>query len=126
MKRIGDSLRAEEKYDAAMSAYSTVLSVRAWRGPLWPESLFRIGECLAAQGRREAAFAYYQRIYVLYEGHPEWTAKAYLRSADCLVELNRREEAVRTYREMLSRDELAGREELESARDALDRLERTP
>jgi len=122
MKRIGDSLRAEEKHDAAVAAYSTVLSVRDWKGPLWPESLYWTGECLRLQGKTEEAFAYFQRIYVLYESSVDWMAKAYLRSAACLLDLNRRDEAITTYEEMLSREELAERKEAEVAREQLGKL----
>ena len=124
-KRIGDVLRGQKKYEEALLAYQAVLSVRDWRGPLWPESLFRIGECHRSQERHEEAFAYFQRIYVLYENYVPWMAKAYIAGAECLEKLGREKEAVRHYEEMLARPELRNSSEVKIADEALKRLGRT-
>jgi len=124
-KRIGDVLRAQKKYSEAILAYQTVLSVRDWRGPLWPESLYWIGECHRQQGQYEEAFAHFQRIYVLYEHYGSWMAKGYIAGAECLEQLNQRQDAVRHYRELLARPELKNADEMETATKALERLGET-
>jgi TolA-binding protein len=121
-KRLGDVYRLQKQYATAIDAYNTVLGVREWKGPMWPESLYWIGVCQLEQNKVAEAFAYFQRIYVLYQGFPEWAAKAYLQSAACLEKLGRANEAVATYREMLQQEQLAGRPELATAREALQRL----
>jgi TolA-binding protein len=121
-KRLGDVYRAQEQYDQAVEAYETLLGVRAWRGPLFPEALFWIGICRRAQHRPEEAFAYFQRIYVLYSAYPEWTARAYLESAACLEQVGRHDEAAATLREMTAAEHLPdalraeGRERLNALR----------
>jgi TolA-binding protein len=121
-KRLGDVHRELKQYDLAIAAYQTVLGVKEWRGPLWPESLYGIGLCHLDRGQVAEAFAYFQRLYVLYDGYPEWVARAYLKSGECLEKLARHAEATKTYREMLGKETLAGRPELAAARDALGRL----
>jgi TolA-binding protein len=121
-KGIGDVLRAQKKYSEAILAYQTVLSVRDWRGPLWPESLYWIGDCHRQQGQYEEAFAHFQRIYVLYEHYLPWMAKGYIAGAECLEQLNQRQDAVRHYRELLARPELKNADEIKTATEALERL----
>jgi TolA-binding protein len=121
-KRIGDVLREQKNYSEAVLAYQTVLSVRDWRGPLWPESLYWIGECHRQQGQYEEAFAHFQRIYVLYEHYAPWMAKGYIAAAECMEKLNRKQDAVRHYREMLERPELKDTDEVKTAAEALERL----
>jgi TolA-binding protein len=99
-----------------------VLSVREWRGELWPESLYWCGICKMELGEFEPAFAYFQRVYVLYEGYPEWTARAYLKSAECLLKLNKAAEAMNTYREMLGKESLAKLPEFATAKAEFEKL----
>lgn len=120
-KRLADSLRMQKKYDQAIEIYNLVLSVKDWRGPLWPESLYSIGLCEMERGNTREAFAYFQRVYVLYEGYPEWMAKGYLKSAECLEKLGLRSKAVAHLQEMIGREELADTEEIRTAREHLAR-----
>ena len=121
-KRLGDMSRDRGDYAAAIEAYNTVLQVKEWRGPLWPECLYNIGACHLAQKKPQEAFAFFQRVYVLYQAYDVWTARAYLRSGECLEQLGKRDEAVRTYREMLDKPARAQRPEAETARQNLKRL----
>jgi TolA-binding protein len=122
-KQLGDTYRLMKRYDEAIAAYNKLLSVKEWRGSLWPEALYWIGICEMERDNARPAFAYFQRVYVLYESHAEWVAKAYLQSAECLVKLGQTADAIKTYREMLGKEVLAGRPELETAKQALARLE---
>lgn len=97
--------------------------VREWRGPLWPEALYKVGRCHLAKGDAEKAFAYFQRVYVLYGGYTTWVAKAYLDSGACLEQLGRKVEAARTYQEMLAVDALIKTPE---GREALQRVTKLP
>lgn len=108
LKRSADMKAALRQFDEAIAGYLRVLEVREWRGPLWPESLYRIGSTLLAQGKLQEAFGYFQRVYILYEGYPEWAARAYLQSGVVLERLNRRREAIATYREMLANETYRG------------------
>lgn len=104
LKNAADMKFALKRYDEARADYLRVLEIKEWRGPLWPESLYKVGESLLTQGKLQEAFGYFQRVYVLYQGYPEWAAKAYLQSGMVLEKLNRRREAISTYEEMLSNE----------------------
>lgn len=119
-KLAGDALRLMARYDEAIEMYSQLLKVRAWRGPLTPESLYWSAVCKRSQGDTEKAFAYFQRVYVLYGQYPEWVAKAYAGSVACLRELGREDELIRTWREMLAIPEVAARPEGREAQAGLD------
>ncbi|HMP91073.1 MAG TPA: tetratricopeptide repeat protein [Kiritimatiellia bacterium] len=119
VKRGADMKMAMRRHDEAIKDYLRVLEIREWRGPLWPESLFRIGQILREQGKLQEAFGYFQRVYVLYAGYPEWAAQAYLQSGLVLERLNRRREAIATYTEMLAHDAYR---EMAPAREAEQRL----
>lgn len=120
--RIADILYQQENYEAAAQRYEEIVRVRQWKGPLWPEALYKMGLCLLRKGNPEKAFAYFQRVYVLYASHEEWAAKAYLESGKCLETLQRHAEAATTYREMLSNPSLAGTAAGEQARKRLEKL----
>ncbi|MBN1673266.1 MAG: tetratricopeptide repeat protein [Kiritimatiellae bacterium] len=121
-KRLGDAYRLQGKCQEAIKEYNTVLSVKDWKGPLWPESLFNIGICHMDKREVREAFAYFQRVYVLYTAFPDWAAKAYLRSGECLQLLNRRFDAIKTYEEMLKNEAIAEQPEAAEARRQLARL----
>lgn len=115
LKHTADLKAAAGRTDEAMKDYLRILEIREWRGPLWPESLFRIGTLLEQQGKLQEAFAYYQRVYILYSGYPEWAAHAYLQSGLVLEKLNRRREAIATYEEMLANEAMRATEPARTA-----------
>lgn len=119
LKKMADMKYALKRYDEAMADYLRVLEIKEWRGPLWPECLYKVGDVLLTQGKLKEAFGYFQRVYVLYEGYPDWAARAYLQSGIVLEKLNRRREALATYEEMLKNETYR---ELESGREAQQRL----
>lgn len=121
-KSLGDTYRLQKQYESAIAAYNTILSVKEWRGPLWPEAIYWIAQCLQAQGNHREAFAYYQRLYVLYDGYTAWAAKGYLQSARCLEQLQQNTQAIQTYRELLTKPELAQTPEFTEAQRDLKRL----
>ena len=118
-----DVFRMQGRPAEAIAAYTVLLGVRDWRGPLFPEALYWIGKCHLEQGNLKEAFAYFQRVYVLYGAHTTWVAKAYLQSAYCLDHLGRRSEAIATLQEMLGTPSLAERPECVEAREHLARWE---
>ncbi|MDF7806388.1 tetratricopeptide repeat protein [Pontiellaceae bacterium B12219] len=106
--RRGDAYRLKGDYENALGAYTEVLSIREWRGPLTPEALYYSGLCKMELGRVEEAFAYFQRIYVLYEEYAEWVAPAYDRSIQCMERLGGyNQEIINTCREMLANESVA-------------------
>jgi tetratricopeptide (TPR) repeat protein len=106
--RRGDAYRLKGDYESALEAYTEVLSIREWRGPLTPEALYYSGLCKVELGQVEEAFAYFQRIYVLYEGYTEWVAPAYDRSIQCMERLGGyNQEIINTCREMLANEAVA-------------------
>ena len=118
-KRRGDIRRRQGRWTEAIEAYTVLLGVRDWRGPLFPEALYWIGECHLQLDNPREAFAFFQRIYVLYGAYPGWVAKGYLRSAECLDRLGERAQAVATLEEMLAQPALADLPEAATARQTL-------
>ncbi len=113
----GDLLRKLERYAEAAERYDTVLQVKEWRGPLYPECLYKIGLCRMQMGEYREAFAFFQRVYVLYQHFETWTARAYLQSGICLEKLGETPQALATYDEMMKLDALASTKEYEVAAD---------
>lgn len=111
-------------FDKADACFSEVLSVRQWRGPLWPAALFGRGECARRQRRFAEATAFYERIYVLYLHYDDWAAKAYLRRSECLMRMNQYVKAEETLEEMLANQALAETPEGEEAMLLLNRIRR--
>lgn len=125
-KRRGDAYRLQGQYERAVEAYTELLNIREWRGPLTPEALYQIGICKLEMGETAEAFAYFQRIYVLYENHTDWVAPAYAKSIDCLARLGgRTQEIINTCKEMLANETLAATPEGRQARETLNKLEPT-
>ena len=118
---IGDLRRQAGDWEAAETAYTSVLGVKGWR-QWWPAALYGRGE--NARGRKDyrAAAACYERIYVLYAGHVSWCAKAYLARAECLRELHEGQKAVETLDEMLRLPDLQQQPEIEAARKLHEQL----
>lgn len=120
--RIGDVHRMLKDPRKAVEAYTLVLSVKEWRGELWPEALLRLGDTYAEMNNEKEAFGYYQRVYVMYIGYPEQAARAYYQSARMLEKMGRVQEAKDTLREMLEQPELAGRDVARDARSLMMKL----
>ena len=118
-KRLGDVFRLQGKPEHAIEAYNTLLSIREWRGPLFPEALYWIGICHLEKDRSDQAFAHFERIYLLYRAYGNWTAKAYWRGAECLLKLNQTSDAVTTLRELIADKSLQDFPETEAARKKL-------
>jgi tetratricopeptide (TPR) repeat protein len=115
--------RLQGKHELAVEAYSELLAIREWRGPLTPEALYCIGNSKLELGETEEAFAYFQRIYVLYEQYTEWVAPAYAKSIECLSKLgSRTQDILNTYEEMLANEQVAATPEGKEARVQLNRL----
>ena len=105
--RIADSLKFQEKFDEAISKYTSFLSNRNWRGSLTPEALYGAGMCYFNQNDFKNAYQFFQRIYVLYSSYLDWTAKSYLMSVYCLDALGSNgDDILKTYSEMASKSEL--------------------
>ncbi len=94
---------ARGEYKQAVETLNMIFGVRAWRGSLSAEAMFRLAETWEKQANYEKAFAFYQRTYLLYKAYDDgkWAADSYLRSADCLKKLGRAAAARNTYRAML-------------------------
>ncbi len=117
---LGDLYIKQNEYDQADECYKNILSVREWRGPLWPAALFGRGECARLRRKYEEASAYYERIYLLYSQYKTWAAKAYLARAECLARLRLYEKAIETLNEMTSAADFQGSQELEEARKRIE------
>jgi len=109
------------EYEAAEKTYQLIFNVRAWRGPIAAEAMYRTGESWFLRGNYEKAFAFYQRTYLLYKAYDNgrWAADAYLRSAECLEKLGRPAAARNTYRAMLLDDYVRELPQSQTARDVL-------
>jgi tetratricopeptide (TPR) repeat protein len=94
---------ARGEYKTAVDTYNMIFGVRAWRGPICAEAMFRMAEAWEKQANYEKAFAFYQRTYLLYKAYDEghWAAEGYLGSARCLNKLGRGAAARNTYRALL-------------------------
>lgn len=120
--RMGDIHRMRKEFDKAEEVYTLILSVKDWRGELWPRALLKLGDTHNEAGNADKAFGFYQRVYVLYLGYPEQASVAYFRSAQMLDKLGRRVEARKTLTEMLEQPSLASRPIAQDARAMITRL----
>lgn len=120
--RLGEIYRLQEEFDLSIEMFTLILSVKEWRGELWPRALLNIGDTHAANGAFEQAFGFYQRVYVMYIGFPEQASLAYLRSAEMLQRLGRVNEAKTTIEEMLSNRVISQTPAAQDARAMLLRL----
>lgn len=87
------------------------------------EALCDIGDLLLAKGDAAKAVPYYQKIYVMYGRWTDFVARAYLGSGAAFEKLKDRDAAINTYKEMVSRPELADTKELVEAQSRLAKLE---
>ena len=120
---LGDVYVKLGKYTDADECYKNVLSVKEWKGPLWPAALYGRGECARMQRKFDQASAYYERIYVMYGTYKPWAAKAYLARADCLSRLQMYVQATETLQEMISMKDLKEYPEYAEGQQRLNSLE---
>ncbi|MCO6400586.1 MAG: tetratricopeptide repeat protein [Verrucomicrobia bacterium] len=111
------------KFAEAEEDYNTALSSRVTPRPLKPRALLGLAACQEAQGDFRKAIPFYQRVYVLYEAYTDAVAQAYLKSGSAFEKIKDTESAVKTYQEMLEVKNLAGRPELDEARQRLAKLQ---
>jgi len=121
-KMKADAYRLMGDFDQAVETYNELFAIREWRGPLTPEALYRIGTCKLELGKPEEAFAFFQRVYVMYEGYTEWVARAYEDSVHCLQITGRHEDVAKTWREMVSLENIAATPQGKLAQRELDAL----
>lgn len=117
---LGDLYIKQNEYAEADECYKNILSVREWRGPLWPAALYGRGECARLQRKYEEASAYYERIYLLYSQYKSWAAKAYLARAECLARLRLYGKAIDTLNEFVAAPDFKDSPELDEARKRID------
>jgi len=111
------------RYADAVEEFNNVLASRASPRQLKPKAMLEAATCLEAQGEISKAIPYYQRIYVMYAAYTDEMAQAYLRSAEAFEKIDDRQSAINTYNEMLAVETLAGRPELDEAKQKLAKLE---
>ncbi|MCC5849170.1 MAG: tetratricopeptide repeat protein [Verrucomicrobia bacterium] len=121
--RLGEIHRMQGDTEQAIEMFTLILSVKDWRGVLWPRALLNIGDTHAAAGNLEEAFGFFQRVYVMYIGYPQQAATAYLRSAEMLNQLGRTNEARTTLEEMLGNRTIAQQPAAQEARAMMLRLQ---
>lgn len=122
LKRTGDVFRLQQRYDEAIQAYKDLLTVKEWRGPLWPETVYWLGVSYRERGDCREAAAYFERLYVLYASYIDWVARAYLQRAECLEQLQENAKAIEVLREMVNNPALAQTAEFARAKEQLARL----
>jgi len=120
---LGSLYLEQKEYDKADTCFKEILSVKEWRGPLWPAALCGRGESAQMKREYETACAYYERVYVMYSHYASWCAKAYLQRAKCLLRLRENDKARETLKEMLSVEALKEFSETEEARHLAEQLE---
>ena len=118
----GAAAYRNRQFDEADKCFNDLLSVKEWRGPLWPAALYGRGEVARLRGKPAEACAYYERIYVMYSNFADWTAKAYVQRAGCLLRLHEQRKAEDMLGEMLAKPELAATPEAEQAREMLKKI----
>lgn len=114
--RLGDVYRMVDEREKAIEMYTLILTVKDWRGELWPRALMKIGDTHAEKNEYEKAFGFYQRVYLMYVGYEEYAATAYYKSAQMLRELGKDGEAKETLQEMLNNETMAGQPVASDAR----------
>jgi TolA-binding protein len=120
--RMGDIHRMDGQPDKAIDTYTLILTVKDWRGELWPRALLKVGDTHAEINKHAEAFGFYQRVYVMYVGYPEQAAEAYTKSARMLEAMGKIHEARATLKEMLDQAALARQPIAQEARSLLLRL----
>jgi TolA-binding protein len=114
--RLGDLYRQQGEPDKAIEAYTLILSVKEWRGELWPTALLRLGDTEMERERFLEASGYYQRVYVMYTGFPALAAEAYYKGAQALQNLGESDKMREVLEEMLDQPEFANQPVAREAR----------
>jgi TolA-binding protein len=119
MKGNVELIRGE--YKTAVKTFNMIFNVRAWRGPITAEAMFRMADAWEQQKNYEKAFAFFQRTYLLYKAYDggRWAAEGYLRSAQCLKKMGRESAARNTYRAMLLDEYVRDLPQAQAAKDVL-------
>jgi TolA-binding protein len=120
--RLGDVYRLQEQWQDAVDTYTLILSVKDWRGELWPMALNRLGDTHREMGKALEATGFYERVYVLYSGYPVQAAEAYYKRAETLVELGEAAKAKETLKDMLDQSAMASQPIAQDARVLLLKL----
>lgn len=120
--RLGDVYRMQEKWPEAVETYTLILSVKDWRGEIWPMALNRLGDTHREMGKNLEATGFYERVYVLYSGYPAEAAEAYYKRAETLVEMGESEKAKETLKDMLDQSAMASQPIAQNARVLLLKL----
>jgi len=105
--RLGDIFRMQERWDEAIETYNLILSVKEWRGELWPTALNRLGDTYREMDEQVKASGFYERVYILYLSYPPQAAEAYTKRASTLISLGEKSKAKEVLLEMLENPELA-------------------
>ena len=122
---MGDIYLEKKEYDKAEKCYKDILSVKEWKGKLWPRALYGLARSL--MGRREYAKACVplERVYIMYAFYKEWCAKAYLARSRCLAKMREYRKAAAILREMMKHeDDYSKFKEWSEAKKELRKLER--
>ena len=109
------------EYEKAAQTFNAVFGIRAWRGAVSAEAMFRLAETWEHRKDLKKAFAFYQRTYLLYKVYDggRWAADAYLSSARVLREMGREGDARNTCRAMLLDEYVRDLPQAQVARDLL-------
>lgn len=121
---LGKIYLEQKKFDKADEAYKAILSVKEWKGKLWPEALYGRAQAMIGQNKYDKACAYLERIYLMYSHYKSWAAKAYLLRADCLKKMRMYKEAVETLEDMLKNPDITGLPEVQEAEKELETLKK--
>ncbi len=114
--RLGDLYRMKGEFKEAEETYTLILSVKDWRGELWPRALLKLGDTHAENKAHDKANGFYQRVYVMYVGYPPQAAEAYVRSAEMLKAMGKNADAKKALQEMLDQAPLAAQPIAQEAR----------
>jgi len=97
----GDILRFLGKYEEARSAYTYVISDISFRGPAWPQAIYKMGLAWYDDKEWLKAHSYFERVYVNYISFEYWASRAYLYDAKAFLKLGDTKNAKNILREYL-------------------------
>jgi TolA-binding protein len=118
----GKLLMDRGDYEAARTAFGSVLTVPGATGEHKAQALFFTGETFMAEKKPELAIPYFQRIYIMHGRWTEWVARAYFRSGEAFEAMNDNEAARKTYDEMTRLETIQNRPETDQGRSRLQAL----
>jgi len=122
---MGDIYLMQKKYKEADECYKSILSVREWKGEIWPRALYGRAQCAIGMRQYDKACVYLERIYLMYAFYKHWCAKAYLQRALCLQKLREYRKAAETLREMMKyAEDYSKFDEWREAKRELQKVER--